>query len=588
MTRTIQCLSRMTNLRNLPLLKRVILIAATLSCLCGFSANAENTVLAEIDAKRMSDPSSARASLSEIDMQSLSDEEKLHYRYLESYFFAFSHGIPESLVRFEALIKEAGGSHIEDRLMVTMLSLTAYSGEWAQSFTLAEKLESRLDGMTEQDRMNAILGLISFYQRVDQFDMAMYYISTLLSSDNISESDRCYAVTLKMQIEQEINDGSLNQPALENAIAVCAAAQHKLFHAINHNTLLRHLVKIEDVYKAKQIARKTGALIEELDLDFTHLKSSFTVGKAQLALLEEDWDNAKALASEALSIDTGGQYESGRIESLEVLIGAEKATGNYEAAVRYLEEKLALRKEFHSREIAQSLARQEARFKIAEAESAMALLDKENKLAEVREEQLYLALSLVSLLLAGLIFWSYRSRKVQIKLRELARKDSLTGIFNRGYFEERSKRLLSKAQQQNTFVSMTLLDLDHFKQINDTYGHQIGDWVLREVVRALSDTCDDTMTLGRLGGEEFGIVITDCNAERALAVAEACRAAIENISSQPTGHRFTLTASFGVADTSQAGYHFENLSSACDLALYQSKQYGRNRVYEYDSEINPI
>ncbi|WP_414827649.1 diguanylate cyclase [Alteromonas sp. H39] len=570
------------------MLKNVVLVAATLSCLFSFPSSAENATLDEIDAMRMSDPSTAKARLSTVEYERLSDEEKLHYRYLDSYFFAFSHGLPESLARFDDLLDDAIGSHVEDRLMVTMLSLSAYSGEWAQSFTLAEKLEDRLDGMTEQDRINTILGLIVFYQRVDQFDMAMYYISTLLNSDNISPSDRCYAVTHKMQIEEEKNDGSLNQPALENAIAVCKAAQHKLFHAINHNTFLLHLVKIEDVYKAKEVARDTAALIDDIGLDFTHLKSSFTVGKAKLALLEEDWDKAKALASEALSIDTGGKYESGLIDSLEVLVKAEKATGNFEAAVGYLEDKLALKKEFHSREIAQSLARQEARFKIAEAESAMALLDKENKLAEAREEKLYLALSLVSLLLAGLIFWSYRSRRVQIKLRELARKDSLTGIFNRGYFEERAKRLLSRAQHQNNVVSMALLDLDHFKQINDTYGHQIGDWVLREVVRALCDACDDTMTLGRLGGEEFGIVITNCNAEQGLNVAEACRAAIENISSQPTGHRFTLTASFGVADTSQAGYNFENLSSACDLALYQSKQYGRNRVYEYDSKMNPI
>ncbi len=578
----------MTSQRKRPLFKNVVLIAATLGCLLSFPSLAENAALEDIDAMRMSDPGQAKARLADISPEALSEEERLHYRYLETYFSAFSSEIPKSLSRFNALLKDAKGSHIEDRLMVSMLSLSTHSGEWTQSFSLAERIEGRLQEMSPEDRINAMLGLIVFYQRVDQFDMAIYYITTLLDSNNISAQERCYALTLKLQIKNEQNEASLTQPAIESAIEVCDEANHKVLYAINHNTLLRHLIMIEDTYLANEVVERMTIAMEDLGINFNHLRSSFINEKSKLALLERDWEQAKSLASEALSIDTSGQFEAGRLESLDVLAEAEKATGNYEAAVGFLEEKLALKKEFHSREIAQSLARQEARFKIAKAESALELMDKENKLAEAREEKLYLALSLVSLLLAGLIFWSYRSRRIQLKLRELARKDSLTGIFNRGYFEERVKRLLGKSQQQDTVVCMALLDLDHFKQINDTYGHQIGDWVLREVVRALSATCDNAMTLGRLGGEEFAIAITQCDAQRGLALAEKCRSAIENIDSTPTGHRFTLTASFGVADTTQAGYNFENLSSACDLALYQSKQYGHNRVYEYDSEMNPI
>ena len=149
------------------------------------------------------------------------------------------------------------------------------------------------------------------------------------------------------------------------------------------------------------------------------------------------------------------------------------------------------------------------------------------------------------------------------------------------YFTEQTTDTLLHAQKNNAKVSLILLDLDQFKNINDTYGHQIGDWALIQVAKTISHGVSDEAIVGRLAGEEFGIVVRGKSAEEVVRIAERCRVAIERIESSSIEVQLKLTVSIGVCNSAQVGYKLENLYAAADLALYQSKRYGRNRVYEY-------
>ncbi len=160
------------------------------------------------------------------------------------------------------------------------------------------------------------------------------------------------------------------------------------------------------------------------------------------------------------------------------------------------------------------------------------------------------------------------------RLAALATLDGLTGLKNRRAFEERLVDELSRAKRNARPVTLLLLDIDHFKAFNDTFGHPRGDDVLRMVARQLSRSIRDTDFAARYGGEEFAIILPDTDREGAEQMGERLRQAIEGASWRERD----ITVSVGAAVASQSGCAVESLVDQADRALYRSKQFGRNRV----------
>lgn len=160
------------------------------------------------------------------------------------------------------------------------------------------------------------------------------------------------------------------------------------------------------------------------------------------------------------------------------------------------------------------------------------------------------------------------------KLKEISDKDRLTGIYNRRKLEEILKEIYNKAQRYNKVFSIILLDLDHFKKVNDNYGHQAGDKVLKEVSSLLLEKIRKVDYCGRWGGEEFLIILPETDLESAVILAKRLRGEIEN-------YKFTkvekITSSFGVSAYSN-NKDIKDIIKAADDALYKAKDEGRNRV----------
>lgn len=123
-----------------------------------------------------------------------------------------------------------------------------------------------------------------------------------------------------------------------------------------------------------------------------------------------------------------------------------------------------------------------------------------------------------------------------------------------------------------------MLDLDHFKLVNDTYGHAIGDAVLKRATATCRQQLRPVDLFGRLGGEEFGILLPECPAEQGLVIANCIRAAIEAAPVDIDGHVVPYSASIGVACTRVSGYAVQRIRREADAALYRAKNTGRNRV----------
>jgi two-component system, cell cycle response regulator len=166
------------------------------------------------------------------------------------------------------------------------------------------------------------------------------------------------------------------------------------------------------------------------------------------------------------------------------------------------------------------------------------------------------------------------------ELREQASRDPLTRLWNRGHILEVLEQELARIQRQDTPLSVIMLDLDHFKSINDTYGHMVGDEVLRETGRRLRAAVRQYDAVGRYGGEEFLVVMPGCGAEDVENQAERLRLALCRVPMRVGDLELCVTGSFG-ATYSLPAYRAtqQDLVRLADDALYQAKRAGRNRVH---------
>ena len=165
-----------------------------------------------------------------------------------------------------------------------------------------------------------------------------------------------------------------------------------------------------------------------------------------------------------------------------------------------------------------------------------------------------------------------------LELDILAATDALTGIGNRRHFLERAKEELGRSGRYGLPLVFLMLDIDHFKAVNDAHGHDAGDAVLKALAAILRDTVRATDLIGRLGGEEFGAVLIQTDCEEARHVAERLRQALEDAAMGTAGGPVRVTVSIGLAAFTGPGDHVEAIMKRADLALFNAKRTGRNRV----------
>ena len=171
------------------------------------------------------------------------------------------------------------------------------------------------------------------------------------------------------------------------------------------------------------------------------------------------------------------------------------------------------------------------------------------------------------------------------KLEVLTFTDSLTDLFNRRHFDNALGKELSYAQRHNDNFSLMMIDLDHFKEINDEYGHSAGDKVLLEIAKVISQNVRKSDIVCRVGGEEFAIIFRQTNNQKIRVIAETLRKKVEQHQVLNHDRSISITASIGVATfqgDSPTNYTQDQLYKHADSAMYYSKNHGRNRTTHFD------
>lgn len=172
----------------------------------------------------------------------------------------------------------------------------------------------------------------------------------------------------------------------------------------------------------------------------------------------------------------------------------------------------------------------------------------------------------------------FRLRTYQRRLEALAATDPLTGLYNRRFFKQAMEDELQRMKRTRQTAGVVVFDLDHFKRVNDRFGHKTGDLVLTEVAAsAFAELRGPFDRLGRWGGEEFVILLSDVTLEQAASVCDRIRARIESVVVQHKGHDISVTASFGACLLERGG-DLDTALETADAALFDSKNAGRNCV----------
>jgi len=204
-----------------------------------------------------------------------------------------------------------------------------------------------------------------------------------------------------------------------------------------------------------------------------------------------------------------------------------------------------------------------------------------------------MATGVLAMLYLGVSFHAYvdrsmsyfkRMRDYNMQLHDLASHDPLTRVFNAGAYYRACDQQIQASQRANQSFAVLFIDLDHFKSINDTYGHAVGDDVLRAVAQVLQTTVRRSDIVGRIGGEEFSVFLPNTQLQGAQQLAETLRLAIASIHIEIDGVRLKITASIGVAVKRFEQETMQAIQQHADQAMYEAKRGGRNRVSTFDAD----
>ena len=179
---------------------------------------------------------------------------------------------------------------------------------------------------------------------------------------------------------------------------------------------------------------------------------------------------------------------------------------------------------------------------------------------------------------------AFENARLFEQARHLSLIDPLTELYNMRYFQEFAKREFERIQRYDRTLSIAMIDIDHFKNVNDTYGHRFGDIALREISRRISNSVRSMDIVARYGGEEFIVLMPETNSDEAFQIAERIRLSVVDSQIEKENVKFSVSLSLGIAELSKKNKNLEELMNCADQALYSAKGAGRNQVFRYKAD----
>ena len=513
----------------------------------------------------------------------LSPQQKLYQRYLMARQLAFAGNYDEALPSLTAIADQTADPILAFRANATVIDILVTESRYEEAFTRLNPLLDQLPTMKENGVRIQGLGVAAqLYKEAGQYDASVRYADQIIK-ESTDAKNACRGWFYRSDALFESGGAQLSADQLHEGAEACGKAGNTLF-----SLSFQYLLASFDMRQGRPesaIHVLQASYPKVLRAGFPPQISQFEATLGRAYQKSGDLASAAKFANDALATNANRLYSESTANAYQVLYEVDKKVGNSHGAMANLEKYVVAHDGYMSRLSAKALAYQIVKQQVLAKKLQIEGLDKKNRILTLQGEldrkavetsRLYIALLL--LVLASIALWTYRIKRSQLRFMRLARRDGLTDIFNRQHFVNEAERLLRHCRKSARDVCLVLIDLDHFKLVNDTYGHAVGDRVLRRAVDACQAYLRSTDVFGRLGGEEFGMLLPECTLDNVLVRVERMRAAVAAVSSAKDAPGIPISASFGVANAADCDYELRQLMIDADRALYQAKHEGRNRV----------
>jgi diguanylate cyclase (GGDEF)-like protein len=525
--------------------------------------------------------------------EELTAPQRDYLRYLEAWKSAYDGDNDTAIARLDAIVNGPGDLNLRFRAGTTAVNVLQLSKRYEEAFSRLSVVLQLLPQVSDRGaRQQGLLTAGQLYTEVGQVALALSYAQTVIDEDwdgrgvckggrikevALYESDRLKAVDSALQnaIDACTKKGEVvNANAVEMTAAKVYIAQHKYDDAIK--VLHDHYDEVQGTHNPRMIA-----LFDALLADAYRRKG------------------VPGLARQFALNVTGSTVDFGEalVGAYRVLFEIAKDQGDFKAALAYHEHYAAADKTYLDDMSARHLAYQKVNHENIANKLQVDSLNKQNHVLQLEHElsakavetsRLYISLLTMTVVFIGL--WAYRTKRSQLHFQNLSRLDGLTGICNRPHFITQAEKALEASRRTGEPICIILCDLDHFKSINDRYGHATGDFVLKRTVSACNMLLTKNEVFCRFGGEEFGVLLRNCVIDAARQRAEALRVTIAGITANQGTTKATVSASFGISTTGSSGHELGQLLAHADAALYEAKRTGRNRVVVFGqpTEVIPL
>jgi diguanylate cyclase (GGDEF)-like protein len=558
------------------------------------SSSNPSELLARADAIKTVDNSAFTKLLEQLEKNasSLSDDQKWDLRYLEAWEAGYSGEVVKAKPLLEAVIKQTPDNAIRLHATATLVNILGFGHHYEEAFA---ELDQGLDSLPRVTDKNARFHLMSEASQLlidaGQYDLAMGYADQIIADYPNGGRNRCIGMYMKVHALFLGGRMQAKDPLPQQGLETCGKIGENLW---------ADGIRLDQANFAFQQGRSSEviSLLESsysnvMAYHYPEFTSEYDALLAQAYWKTNDIARAEKFALDTVDIATKGDFTQPLSTAYELLYQVEQQQGDLREALTYHEKYMEADKSHLDEVREKALAYQVVKQQVDAKKVQVDALNEQNKILQLQQAldhkavvtgRLYIALLLTVLASIGL--WLYRLKRSQLRFMRLARRDGLTGIFNRQHFVDEAGQSLRYAAKSMRCVCLILIDMDHFKLVNDTHGHIVGDHVLKRAVAVCQRHLRSCDVFGRIGGEEFGILLPECTTSQALERAEQIRAAI-NMTQGNESQEITISASFGVASTDHHGHDLRQLLAAADDALYRAKRDGRNRVVMSEADYDP-
>lgn len=511
----------------------------------------------------------------------LSALQKWRLRYLEAWQAAYEGNEEKAQSLLENLVKQAPDRNKKTQATATLINVLGMGHHYEEAFQYLDQSLDNLAQLTDAETRFHLLGEASqLLSEAGQYDLAATYAHQMIEGSPQGRNN-CTGRMFALHAELRGGNAKLTDETFLEGIHRCLDIGEVLAADTIRRDLATMVLQQGRLDQALAILR--GNYEEVKALNYPALTAEYDILLAQSYWKKGNISFAQKFATATVDIAAKSDISEPLISAYQLLYQIERQYGNLHDALAYHEKYVAADKEHLDDTREKALAYQMVRQQVDAKRVELDTLNKQNQILQlqraldhkaVETSRLYIALLLTGI--ASVALWLYRLKRSQLRFMRLARRDGLTGIFNRQHFVDEAEQSLRYAAKSQRGACLILIDLDHFKDINDTHGHSAGDHALRRAVAICQNHLHACDVFGRIGGEEFGILLPECTLIQALERAEHIRMAIQ-ATAEDEGE-IPLTASFGIASTTHYGYELRRLLGAADSALYRAKREGRNRV----------